>query len=83
MAGNHKTREERQAQAQYRNEEWAGLSFEQQITALDQRLGVGQGAAKQRARIQAKMESPRRARKPQKRFVDRESIEPNLPAKAK
>jgi hypothetical protein len=67
MAGNHKTREDRQAQAQYRNEEWAGLSFEQQITALDQRLGVGQGAVKQRARIQAKMEAASKPQKGQKK----------------
>ncbi len=67
MAGNHKTREDRQAQAQYRNEEWAGLSFEQQITALDQRLGVGQGAVKQRARIQARMEAASKPQKGQKK----------------
>ena len=55
--------EKRRSGAVHRNEEWASLSHEQKLTALDQRLGVGQGAAKQRARIAAQMEKPVRQKK--------------------
>lgn len=64
--GNHKTREARQSQAQWRNFEWAKLSGEQQIQALDQRLGVGQGAVKQRAKIARQMEAMLKPQKGQK-----------------
>ena len=41
-----------------RNEYWAQLTPEQQITDLDRRLGKGIGAKKQRARIQYKINNP-------------------------
>jgi len=40
-----------------RNEHWASLSPEKQLASLDLRLGVGVGAVKQRAKIQAQIDA--------------------------
>ena len=48
----------KQQEAIERNEYWAQLTPEQQITDLDRRLGKGIGAKKQRARIQYKIDNP-------------------------
>jgi hypothetical protein len=44
-------REGRQKDAQARQAFWAGMTPEDQLKALDDRLGAGMGATKQRARI--------------------------------
>ena len=49
---------DKQKEAIERNEAWAQLTPEQQITDLDRRLGKGIGAKKQRARIQYKIDNP-------------------------
>ncbi|NIN64192.1 MAG: hypothetical protein GTO63_05735, partial [Anaerolineae bacterium] len=59
-------RERRQTQAQERQAHWAGLTYEQQLASLDERLGEGQGAEKQRARIAAAI-AERDAPKPEKK----------------
>ena len=41
-----------------RNKAWAQLTPEQQLSSLDERLGKGIGAKKQRARIQYKVDNP-------------------------
>ena len=41
-----------------RNKIWAQLTPEQQLNSLDERLGKGIGAKKQRARIQYKIDNP-------------------------
>ena len=41
-----------------RNERWVQLTPEQQLASLDERLGKGIGAKKQRARIQYKIDNP-------------------------
>ena len=41
----------RRIEAEGRAEVWEGLTPEQQVAALDRRLGKGLGAKKQRARI--------------------------------
>ena len=41
-----------------RNEHWAQLTPEQQLTDLDNRLGKDIGAKKQRAKIQSKISNP-------------------------
>ena len=48
----------KQQEAIERNEYWAQLTPEQQLTDLDKRLGKGIGAKKQRARIQHKINNP-------------------------
>ena len=48
----------KQQEAIERNEYWAQLTPEQQLTDLDKRLGKGIGAKKQRARIQYKIDNP-------------------------
>jgi hypothetical protein len=47
----------RQLIAEERNELWSELSLTKQLEALDSRLGKGQGATKQRAKIEKKMEN--------------------------
>lgn len=47
-------------EAEERQEAWAGLTPKQQIQALNGRLGKGQGAKKQRARIAAKMKDQKK-----------------------
>ena len=47
----------RRESADKRNADWCSLSPEKQLTELDVRLGKGVGAAKQRARLQQKIES--------------------------
>ena len=49
---------DKQREAIERNEYWAQLTPEQQLTDLDKRLGKGIGAKKQRARIQYKIDNP-------------------------
>lgn len=44
-------KEQRRREALARNEEWQKLSPEEQLKELNQRLGVGIGAQKQRARL--------------------------------
>lgn len=46
-----KTKQQKQAEAIERDAAWRDLSPKQQLTALDQRLGKGIGAKKQRLRI--------------------------------
>jgi hypothetical protein len=52
-----KDKEIRRAFAQNLLEGWRSLSPEQQLETLDRRLGKGQGAKKQRARIHALLAS--------------------------
>jgi len=48
----HKSRlHKRQSEADERNEKWASLSPREQLKVLDERLGKGVGAKRQRARI--------------------------------
>lgn len=49
------------SEANERNAAWAKLSPAQQLKALDERLGKGVGAAKQRARLQRLIDSPKKA----------------------
>ena len=49
---------DKQKEAIERNEAWAQLTPEQQLSDLDRRLGKGIGAKKQRARIQYKIDNP-------------------------
>ena len=49
---------DKQREAIVRNEAWAKLTPEQQLASLDERLGKGIGAKKQRARIQYKIDNP-------------------------
>lgn len=48
-------KEQRIAEATARNAKWRGLTPAQQIEVLDARFGKGCGAAKQRAKIAAKI----------------------------
>ena len=52
------TKQIKQTEAIVRNEAWAKLTSEQQLVSLDERLGKGIGAKKQRARIQYKIDNP-------------------------
>ena len=52
------TKQIKQTEAIVRNEAWAKLTPEQQLASLDERLGKGIGAKKQRARIQYKIDNP-------------------------
>ena len=49
---------DKQQEAFDRNKIWAQLIPEQQLNSLDERLGKGIGAKKQRARIQYKIDNP-------------------------
>ena len=49
---------DKQQEAFDRNKIWAQLTPEQQLNSLDERLGKGIGAKKQRARIQHKIDNP-------------------------
>lgn len=51
------TKDARRERAEKRNEDWGNLSPQKQLADLDARLGKGVGAAKQRAKLQAKIES--------------------------
>ncbi len=64
--GNHTHATTRREEATARNEAWAGLSLKDKLAALDARLGKGVGATKQRARILAMMEAPKKPVKGQK-----------------
>ena len=44
-------KETRRVEAQVRNEDWAKLSTSEKLAELDRRLGVGQGATKQREKL--------------------------------
>ena len=52
------TKQIKETEAIVRNEAWAKLTPEQQLTSLDERLGKGIGAKKQRAKIQYKIDNP-------------------------
>ena len=52
------TKQIKETEAIVRNEAWAKLTPEQQLASLDERLGKGIGAKKQRARIQYKINNP-------------------------
>jgi hypothetical protein len=52
------TKQIKETEAIVRNEAWAKLTYEQQLASLDERLGKGIGAKKQRARIQYKIDNP-------------------------
>lgn len=49
---------EKRAEAQERQEHWENLTPVQQLDSLDERLGKGVGAVKQRARILKNLSSP-------------------------
>ena len=53
-----RSRSERKMEAEQRNSQWAILQLQQQLEKLDERLGEGVGAKKQRARIQYKIDHP-------------------------
>ena len=52
------TKQIKETEAKVRNEAWAKLTPEQQLESLDNRLGKGVGAKKQRAKIQSKINNP-------------------------
>ena len=52
------TKQIKETEAIVRNEAWAKLTPEQQLESLDNRLGKGIGAKKQRAKIQSKINNP-------------------------
>ena len=52
------TKQIKETEAIVRNEAWAKLTPKQQLASLDERLGKGIGAKKQRARIQYKINNP-------------------------
>ena len=52
------TKQIKETEAIVRNEAWAKLTPEQQLASLDERLGKGIGAKKQRAKIQYKIDNP-------------------------
>ena len=52
------TKQIKETEAIIRNEAWAKLTPEQQLASLDERLGKGIGAKKQRAKIQHKIDNP-------------------------
>ena len=52
------SRGERKKEAEQRNAHWSILQLQQQLEKLDERLGEGVGAKKQRARIQYKIDHP-------------------------
>ena len=52
------TKQIKETEAIVRNEAWAKLTPEQQLGSLDNRLGKGIGAKKQRAKIQSKINNP-------------------------
>ena len=52
------TKQIKETEAKVRNEAWAKLTPEQQLESLDNRLGKGVGAKKQRTRIQYKIDNP-------------------------
>jgi len=61
--------------------QWSSLSIAQQIAELDRRLGKGQGAAKQRARLAALLEAEKKPAKGEK--VAKEGAKPAGKDKAK
>ena len=52
------TKQIKETEAIVRNEAWAKLTPEQQLASLEERLGKGIGAKKQRAKIQYKIDNP-------------------------
>ena len=53
-----RSRIERKKDAEQRNTKWTTLQLQQQLEKLDERLGKGVGAKKQRAQIQYKIDHP-------------------------
>ena len=54
---------EKRSEADARNERWASLTPKQQLAELDLRLGIGVGAAKQRAKILKRIEGEKKIQK--------------------
>lgn len=50
-----RNQEKKRKEALERNAKWASLSLVEQLKVLDYRLGVGEGAKKQRAKIAKKL----------------------------
>jgi hypothetical protein len=72
----------RQEDAEKRNGEWKKLTPEKQLADLDARLGKGVGAAKQRAKLQSKIESaPAKRQKQEDQAVPQESVVESKPKK--
>jgi hypothetical protein len=46
-----KTKDVKRIEAETRQENWASLSAQQKLDALDKRLGVGRGAVEQREKL--------------------------------
>tara|TARA_R110002051_G_scaffold314161_1_gene390955 strand:- start:422 stop:661 length:240 start_codon:yes stop_codon:yes gene_type:complete len=53
-----RSRSERKMEAEQRNTQWPILQLQQQLEKLDERLGKGVGAKKQRTQIQYKIDHP-------------------------
>jgi len=51
-----RSKEEKRAEAKERQKKWESLTLEQQLKAIDERLGKGVGATKQRLKIKMLME---------------------------
>lgn len=70
IARNSERREERRKNAEQRNQEWQKLTPAQQLAELDARLGVGQGAKKQRQKIERLLQSEKEQKSKQKGGTD-------------
>jgi len=68
--------EQLRAEATERAEVRAGRSIEEQVAVLDQRLGVGVGASKERARLEREIERLTEERKSGKTDRRKKSSEP-------
>ena len=51
-----KDKSTRRMEAEVRNEDWESMGPKKQLASLDRRLGKGQGAVKQRARLAKKLQ---------------------------
>ena len=69
------------SEANERNAAWAQLSPAQQLKALDERLGKGVGAKKQRARLQNLIDNPKKGLKPGELVVVAADTSPKMKAK--
>jgi ribosomal protein S12 methylthiotransferase accessory factor YcaO len=57
---------QKRERAEKQQAQWSSLSIQQQIADLDRRLGKGQGATKQRARLAALLEAEKAEKKAKK-----------------